>query len=90
MPKAPKSKRPWAKRINPLASESHPCSLIRFIHKDGKEHSFGFAVNSMSGDRMSWWDSAPPDINEPIAWVKSVLKDIKAKAKVLEHIGDFS
>jgi hypothetical protein len=31
----------------------------------------------------------PPGVDDPIAWVKTVFRDIRARAQVLEVIGDF-
>ena len=64
---------------------------IRFIHSgDGKEHSFTSVVNNMSNDRLSYFDSEAPSVNDSKTWVKSVVRDIKNKAEVLEIIGDFN
>ncbi len=76
--------------IHPLAEKGEKSGKIRFIHfKDNKEHYFSSVVNSMTGDRMSYFDSDAPSVNDGIGWVKSVFKDIKKKSKVLEVIGDF-
>jgi hypothetical protein len=83
--------RTWAKEVSPMASAKHPCGKIVFIHKDGKEHTFGFAVNKMTGSHMSWWDNNPPDIGESLDYIKTVFRDIKNKSKdVLECIGDYA
>ena len=72
-----------------ITDQSKPMGFIRFIHSDGKEHTFRSAVNDATGDRLSWWNSNAPDIGDTVAWVRSVFRDIRAKAKVLEVIGDF-
>jgi hypothetical protein len=76
-------------KIHPLAADDKPQGMIRFIHKDGEEHTFYCCVNEMSGSRLSWFDSDPPDIDEPIAYIKTVFRDIRKKTKVLEDVGDF-
>ncbi len=75
--------------IHKLARPNTPAGKIRFIHSDGKEHYFYCVVNDLTGSRLTAFDSNAPDINEPLAWVKSVFKDIRKKAKVIEVIGDF-
>lgn len=75
--------------IHKLARPNQKSGKIRFIHKDGKEHCFYTCINDMSGNRMSAFDRDPPSINDEIAWIKSVFRDIRKKAKVIEVIGDF-
>ena len=76
--------------IHPLAAPHVQSGKIRFIHfRDGKEHSFYSCVNRMTGSRLSAFDSNPPTIDDPKPWIRSVFRDIRAKAKVLECIGDF-
>lgn len=75
--------------IHKLAQKGAKSGKIRFIHSDGKEHYFYTVVNSLSGSRLSAFDSDAPSIDDPIKWIKSVFRDIRAKAKVLEVIGDF-
>jgi hypothetical protein len=43
----------------------------------------------MTGDRMSGFDNEAPTVNDTMRWVKSVFRDIRIKAKVLEEIGDY-
>lgn len=75
--------------ISSLAEKGKKSGRIRFIHKDGKEHYFYSVVNILTGSRVSAFDNNPPSIDDSIAWVKSVFKDIRKKAKVVEVIGDF-
>ena len=75
--------------IHLLAREGEKSGTIRFIHEDGKEHSFTSVVNDLTGNRMSYFDSDAPSVNDPLSWVRSVFRDIRKKAKVLEVIGDF-
>lgn len=75
--------------INSLARPNTKAGKIRFIHSDGKEHYFYCCVNDLSGSRLSAFDNDPPDIDQPLAYIKSVFRDIRKKAKVLEDIGDF-
>lgn len=75
--------------IHHLAQEGEKSGKIRFIHNDGKEHCFYSVVNRLTGSRLSAFDSDPPTIDDPLAYVKSVFRDIRAKAEVLEVIGDF-
>jgi len=83
-------KRKWAKTVHTLADEDRPCGSVRFIHKDGKEHVFGWATNTMSNDILAWFDNHAPTVEDGHAWIKSVVRDIYAKAtKVIEHIGDY-
>lgn len=77
--------------IHSLARPGAKSGRIRFIHfRDGKEHTFTTCVNDMSGSRLSYFDSDPPDVDQPMAYIRSVFRDIKKKAtSVLENIGDF-
>lgn len=75
--------------IHPLALRNRTSGKIRFIHGDGKEHYFYSVVNRMTGDRMSGFDNEAPTVNDTMRWVKSVFRDIRIKAKVLEEIGDY-
>ncbi len=78
-----------AKLINPLARHGAKSGMIKFIHKDGKEHAFYTCVNDLSGSRLSWFDNNAPDVDESLAYIKSVFKDIRKKAKVIQEMGDF-
>lgn len=76
--------------IHTLARAGSPSGQIKFVHTDGTEHLFASVINDMTGCRMSWFDNQPPSVNDSLTWVRSVFKDIRAKAsKVLEVIGDF-
>lgn len=76
--------------IHKLARPNQKSGKIRFIHfRDGKEHAFYTCVNDLSGSRMSWFDNNPPDIDESLSYIRSVFKDIRKKAEVIEVIGDF-
>jgi hypothetical protein len=65
-----------------LADKTKPWGVISFIHSDGREHKFWTAVNKMSGSRLSAFDSNPPDIDESLAYIKTVFRDIRKRAKV--------
>ena len=44
----------------------------------------------MTGHRLSYFDDDAPSVNDSIAWVRSVFRDIRKKATaVLEVVGDF-
>lgn len=72
-----------------LVDKTKPYGEIRFIHfRDGKEHVFYSAVNSLTGDRMSAFDTEPPSVGDSLSWVKSVFRDIRTKAtKVISYEG---
>ncbi len=74
--------------INPLIDETKPWGLIKFKHSDNKEHSFYFGSNSLSGCIMCGFDDDAPYVNGGYKWIKSILRDIKKKAKVLSYEGD--
>lgn len=76
-------------KIHPLARPGVKSGKIRFIHSDGKEHYFYSVVNDLSGSRLSAFDGDAPSIDDSMSWIKSVFKDIREKAKVIEVIGDF-
>lgn len=70
-----------------LFDKKEPWGIIKFIHKDGKEHEFYTCVNILSRSRLSAFDGDPPDIGESMAYIKSVFRDIYLKAKVLSYEG---
>jgi hypothetical protein len=74
--------------IHPLAAPNEKSGKIRFIHTDGKELFFASAVNSMTGDRISGFNSFDT-IGHTVAEVRKIFAKIRAKATVLESIGDF-
>ena len=74
--------------INPLLDETKPWGIIKFTHSDNKEHSFYFGTNSLSGSIMCVFDNAAPYVNDGYKWIKSVLRDINKKAKVLSYDGE--
>lgn len=69
--------------------KSEKSGKIRFIHSDGKEHYFYSVINDMTGDRMTAFDLSAPSINDETGYVKSVFRNIRKNAQVLEVIGDF-
>lgn len=77
--------------IHPLARAGVKSGKITFIHfRDGATHTFQTCVNDLSGSRLSWFDNNPPDVDESLAYIRSVFKDIRKKAtKVIECVGDF-
>ncbi len=75
--------------IHVLAQPGEKSGKIKFIHTDGKEHTFYACVNKLTGSRMSWFDSDPPDVGESLQYVRSVFNGIRKKAAVLECVGDF-
>jgi len=75
--------------IHPLASPNKKSGKIRFIHSDGKEHSFYSCVNSLSGQRLSAFDNEAPTIEADKSSIRSIFNKIRMKCKVLEVIGDF-
>jgi hypothetical protein len=76
-------------KLHPLADTSKKYVMVRFIHpQDGKEHQFFSVVNSLTGDRISGFDDSPPSLEDSMSWVKSVVRDLKARAKILETISN--
>ncbi len=73
--------------MNELTDTKKPWGKITFIHSDGTERTFYTAVNEMSGNRLSAFDHNPPGINDEMAWIKSVFRDIRKKAKVVKYEG---
>lgn len=75
-------------RAPPLTDKSQPWVVVEFTHfRDGQRHRFYSAVNEMTGNRLSAFDSDPPAIGDPLAWVRSVIRDIRAKASDVRVIG---
>jgi hypothetical protein len=70
-----------------LIDKDHPWGVIRFIHSDDKQHEFYSVINLLTGCRMSAFDNCAPSVDDTMKWVKSVFRDIKAKAKVIEYKG---
>ena len=73
-------------KIHPLGEGKS--GKIVFYH-DGEEHSFSTTINSLTGDRLSWFDNDPPSINDSMRWIKSVFVDVRKKAEVSLVVGDF-
>lgn len=71
----------------PLTDLEKPWGIIKFIHSDGKEHKFYVATNELSGSVLSAFDSDSPDIDQPLAFLKTVFRDIRKKAKVVSYHG---
>ena len=78
-------------KIHSLAQKGEKSGTIRFIHfRDGKEHTFTSVVNRLSGSRLSYFDGDAPSVDDSLKWVKSVFRDIRAKAtRVISVEGDF-
>ncbi len=74
-------------KTHPLHDTTAIGGAIRFTHSDGQAHEFYSWVNRLTGQRLSGFDNDPPSINDPLKWVRSVVRDIRAKAEVLEEIG---
>lgn len=72
---------------NNLIDFSKPYVYIRFI-KNGEEHSFYSCVNSLTDNRLSGFDHKAPSIDDTLAWVKSVLRDIEMYGEPIEKIGN--
>lgn len=73
----------------PLTDLSQPWCVARFTHfQDGKTHQFYSAINTMTGNRLSAFDNDAPSIGDPVEWVRTVLRDIQAKASNVEIIGN--
>jgi hypothetical protein len=65
-----------------------PWGEIKFIHHlNGETWVFYSYVNELNGDRLSAFNTEPPSIGDSLKWVKSVFRDIRTKAEVLECIG---
>lgn len=73
--------------MHPLAvGRSRQIEFVHFV--DGEVHIFTSTLNDMSGDRMSYFDSEPPTMDDKnAAWAKSVFKDIEKKCEVLKDTG---
>jgi hypothetical protein len=75
--------------IHPLARPNALSGKIRFIHTDNTEHTYSTVVNDLSGNRLSWFDSNAPTINEKLSVVRGYFKKIRVKSlKVLSIEGD--
>jgi hypothetical protein len=73
---------------HPLTDLSKPHVFVRFTDATG-DHTFGSAINSLTGDRLSGFDNAAPSINDSKRWILSVVRDIQAKATVTEITNTF-
>jgi hypothetical protein len=82
------------KKSNEKSNEVHPLGsgrsgAIEFIHSDGSKHRFYSTINRLTGDRLSAFDNEAPTVNDSIRWVKSVFRDVRAKAAVTSVVGTF-
>jgi hypothetical protein len=75
-------------KMHTLHDTSKKGGSIRFIHPYGSIHEFSSWVNSLTGDRLSAFDSNPPTVNDSLSWVKSVFRDIQSKNQVVEKTGN--
>jgi hypothetical protein len=75
------------KKIHPLGEGKS--GKIRFIHSDGKEHCFVTTINSLTGSRMSGFDSSAPSIDLPLKEIKNIFRNIRNSCDIIESIGDF-
>jgi hypothetical protein len=72
------------KQISDLASGNSV--MIKFIHSDdGLEHVFCSTINSLSGNRLAWFDTARPVIDDDNSHTKTVIKNLYKRAKILSH-----
>ena len=77
-------------QISTLARPNTKAGMIRFVHSDGKEHKFYTCINDLSGSRLTAFDDNAPSVNDSVAWIKSVFRDIRRKSsRVIDSIGDF-
>jgi hypothetical protein len=72
-----------------IIDKTKPHGKIKFIHfRDGTEHTFWVATNSLTGSRLSAFDGNAPDIDQPMAYLKTVFRDIRNKAtRVISYEG---
>lgn len=70
----------------PLSDTAAPWVAVRF-RRNGTEHRFCSAVNTLTGNRLSWFDDSAPRIGDSLKWVRSVIRDIRARETVLEIAG---
>lgn len=75
--------------IHELARPGVKSGFIRFIHSDGSEQTCSTCVNDLTGSRMAWFNNDPPYVDAPLNEIRSVFRDIRKKATVLEEKGDF-
>lgn len=76
-------------QLHPLAAPNVQSGRIEFEHSDGTLHTFTSVVNSLSGSRLCYFDNDAPDVDPSLAYVRSVFRDIRNKAKVRSSVGDF-
>jgi hypothetical protein len=68
---------------HPLADLTKPHVHILFTRKNGTTHHFYSCINEMTGSRLSAFDSDPPRIDDGMAWVQRMIRNIQANEKVL-------
>ena len=72
---------------HPLGDTTKPWIHLRFIDSAGKSHSFYSYINEMSGNRLTAFDADAPSIDDSVAWIKTVIRDILLKSTNAEMIG---
>lgn len=77
-------------KLPPLTRASSPHIVIRFIHSDGKEHRFYSVINDLNGCRMTAFDNDPPSVDDTLSYVRSVIRDLHSKAKVIATLGNIT
>ncbi len=70
-----------------LIDPNSPWIEIKFIHAaDGKLHSYYSGVNTLSGSRLSAFDTDPPTIDESWPDVKKTIENIIIKCNEIHEV----
>jgi len=75
------------KSLLSLSDENQKGIIIKFISEiDLKDHLYYSLVNSLTGDRLSGFDSGPPSINQSVSDIKSIIDKIRKQAVKIIYV----
>lgn len=75
--------------LNPSIAGTEPWGRIRFVHED-REHEFYSIVNSLTGDRLTAFDTGAPSVGDSVDHVKRVFRNIWGRAEVTAYGGSLA
>ena len=63
---------PPSKMWHNLADDTKPAVRVRYVGKDGVERVYESAVNTLTGDRLTWLTPGCP-----LGWVGDTITDVR-------------
>lgn len=69
------------KKIHPLADPDAVLILIEF-ERGGKKQTYKSCINTMTGDRMTWFNNDPPFINTDMFVINNMVSKLEKNPEV--------